>query len=210
MRPPSVCLLLASLCLSVEAVLWAGEAGWLGPGGRLLRIVAINLGALWPGLLRGEVAPIYPGQSAVMLLTYPFLHAGPGHMAGNVLVLIWAGLRLERVLDGTQVLALWVVTACWGAVPMLLSAETAPVVGASGALFGLLGAWIGLLLDTPEGRRTAMRVAALVVSFGILLPPLLPGLVGPMAWLVHGGGLLTGMIFGKLAGKGTDPDKFGP
>ncbi|UWQ23207.1 rhomboid family intramembrane serine protease [Jannaschia sp. W003] len=209
MRRLPVSIALAATCVAVEAVLWTGEMGWWGPAAEGLRNAAIWLGALWPALLRGEVAPIYPGQSAVMLLSYPFVHAGPGHMAGNVVVLVWAGLQLERVLGGIQVLVLWVVAASWGAIPMLLSDETAPVVGASGALFGLLGAWIGVLIHDPRRRRAVLRVGLLVVGVGILLPVILPELTGPMAWLVHGGGLVTGLIYGVVAGKGTR-DEFLP
>jgi membrane associated rhomboid family serine protease len=209
MRWPPACIVLAALCIAVEAVLWIGETGWLGSAAEGWRRIATYRGALWPGLLRDEALPIYPGQSAVMLLSYPFLHTGPGHLAGNMIVLVWVGLRLEPVLGRGQILLLWVVTSAWGAVPMLLSEETAPVVGASGALFGLLGAWIGILLHSRRGRRAIPMIVTLVVGIGILLPLILSGITGPMAWIVHGGGLLTGVIYGNVAGKG-DANEFEP
>lgn len=201
MRPLPICIILALMCTGVEAVLWAGEAGWLGTQAQSWRNVCIWLGALWPGILRNEMLPIFPGQSATMLVTYPFLHTGPGHLAGNMVVLIWVGLLLERELGRWAVLILWMTTAAWGAVPLLLSQETAPIVGASGALFGLLGAQIGLLLRTPERRRDVPRIVAVVAGAGILLPLVLPDLTGPMAWLIHGGGLLAGVTYGYAAGK---------
>jgi membrane associated rhomboid family serine protease len=182
-------------------VLWLGGTGWLGLGARGWRGAAIEHAALWPDLLRGRAPPLYPGQSGVMLLTYPFLHAGPGHLLGNAAVLAWAGARLERGLGGARLAALWLATATLGTLPLLLSGITAPVVGASGALFGFLGAWIGGLLRTAQGRRAAPRLGLAVLGIGVLLPLVGPGLTGAMAWQLHLGGFAVGLILGKVKGK---------
>ena len=124
--------------MAIEAVLWLSDTGVLLPGG--LRDVAYKYGAFWPGLLRDWTA-LFPGQSSAMFITYGFLHGGFLHLVFNMIAL-WSLGRVVVQRVGPAGFALLYVVACigGGALYGWLEADGRPMVGASGALFGLAGA----------------------------------------------------------------------
>jgi membrane associated rhomboid family serine protease len=85
-----------------------------------------------------------PGTLPALLtpLSATLIHGGFLHLAFNLLMLVWCGLAVERVLGKGALLTLYVVSAYaamvaqWAADP----AAVAPVIGASGAVSGLIGA----------------------------------------------------------------------
>ena len=76
-------------------------------------------------------------------LTATLVHGGFLHLFFNLLMLAWCGVAVERVLGAKGVLVIYLVSAYvamiaqWAAGP----AEVAPVIGASGAISGLIGAY---------------------------------------------------------------------
>jgi membrane associated rhomboid family serine protease len=112
-------------------------------------------------------------------------------------------LTLERRTQG----GLWglYLVASFGAAMMFALAGPAhtTMAGASGALFGLLGAWCvdsGLL--SPKGPKTApdpvMQFLSLLACAGVLILFDFVGLIlmgSPVAWQAHTGGFLTGALF---------------
>ena len=78
-----------------------------------------------------------------MFISYSFLHAGLGHLIGNMLALAFLGQRaVERVGRGGFAL-LYVASMLGGGLAFGLLAHTAaPMIGASGAVFGLAGGWV--------------------------------------------------------------------
>ena len=83
------------------------------------------------------------------LLTAAFLHYGPIHLALNMLALYWIGRPLEDALGPIRYLLLYLVSGLAGSAGALLFNPTGVTVGASGAIFGILGAAIVL-----ERQRT--------------------------------------------------------
>jgi membrane associated rhomboid family serine protease len=80
------------------------------------------------------------------LVTYSFLHGGYAHLFFNMLALWMFGMEIERYVGPMRLLACYfasVVTAALSQlfVPMLFGAPPAPVIGASGGVFGLLLAY---------------------------------------------------------------------
>ena len=156
-------------------------------------------GGFWAGLLR-DWRPNYAGQGAAMFLTYSFLHAGPGHLLGNMAALAWLGPGVARALGGLGFALAWVACAAAGGAAFALLAPTPqPMVGASGAVFGLLGLEAALRHRAgPGGRGRWARlggVAALAVGLnaaGYLIED------GRLAWQAHGGGFLAGLALGAL------------
>jgi membrane associated rhomboid family serine protease len=100
------------------------------------------------------------------LVTAGFLHASPIHILFNMLMLWWFGSPLEMLLGRGRFLGIYFVSILSGSAGALLLAPESAVVGASGGVFGILGA--GLVLE-----RNRIQVfggsALLVVGFNLLL-----------------------------------------
>ncbi len=121
------------------------------------------------------------------MVTSLFVHS-PGsllHIGFNMISLFIVGPILERLIGRARFLALYLVSGFGGSVGVLLLAPTTPVLGASGAIFGLLGAFF--VLQRGLGGNSVQ----ILVLIGInLVIGFLPG--SNIAWQAHVGGLITG------------------
>ncbi|MCA8879965.1 MAG: rhomboid family intramembrane serine protease [Rhodobacteraceae bacterium] len=177
----------------IEFALMASDAGLLGIPH--LRATAYRYGAFWLTLLHGG-PPMFPAQPATMFLTYAFLHGGLIHMAVNMLALFSFGTVIVRRLGQKRFLIAYLLCAIGGGVGFaLLSPSPVPMVGASGALFGLLGIW--LCWDYLDRRRygdplwVTGRALLFLVLYNLVFWVLLSG---NLAWETHLGGFVTGWI----------------
>lgn len=186
-----ILLAIVALCCLVEAVLFLSDLGVLPPPN--LRILAYDYGAFWPGLLN-DWTPNYSLQPVAMFLTYGFLHGGVVHLALNM-VTLWSLGRIVIARAGVAgFLWIYVVSQVVGAaVFALLSRGGLPMVGASGALFGLagaIGAWIWLSRpDTRASFRATRRLLGGLVAINILM---YIAFAGRLAWETHLGGFIAG------------------
>lgn len=183
------------LCLLPELAFMGNDAGFWGqPGWR--QFVYQN-GAFWPGLLDNWRAN-YPGQKYAMFLTYGFLHAGPSHFILNMLTLFALAPPLLAWLGARRFLWVWVLSTLGGAIAFgLLSNGPRPMVGASGALFGLAGAMLqhemAAMLERGTDRLKAARLMAWPITVLILLNLISYWATGGLlAWQTHLGGFLAG------------------
>jgi membrane associated rhomboid family serine protease len=104
------------------------------------------------------------------LITAAFLHYGPFHLLLNMLALYWFGSALEQRIGSGKFLLLYVVSGLAGSAGALIAAPTTPTVGASGAIFGILGA--GLVLEQQRdyvfgGSALGVIILNLVFTFSI-------------------------------------------
>ncbi len=187
---------IAALPVAVEAALWLLGL-WTGSPGRL-RVWATGLAGFWPGLL-GDWQPNYPFQPVVMFATYWLIHAGPGHLAGNLAVLGWFAWRTGPELRPVETLEIWMASVLGGAVAFgVMSESISPMIGASGGVFGLLGCHVALdhgTTRTDVGARAAWRRTALICAAILALSAVdfvLRDAV--LAWQAHLGGFLTGAL----------------
>lgn len=177
----------------VEAVFWIADAGALGPGSRTLRTQALAYGAFWPGLLR-DWRSNFPLQPATMFVTYALLHAGPIHLAMNMLTLLSLG-RAVIARAGTRAFVLIYAASVLGggAGYGILAPGYQPMVGASGALFGLAGALVAWEHDDRRrlrmDSRPVVKVVLLLVGVNLAM---YWALDGRLAWQAHLGGFLAG------------------
>src|ERR671923_1080141 len=104
------------------------------------------------------------------LITAAFLHYGPFHLLLNMLALYWFGSLLEQRIGSGRFALLYIVSGLAGSAGALIAAPTSPTVGASGAIFGILGA--GLVLEQQRdyvfgGSALGIIVINLVLTFAI-------------------------------------------
>ncbi len=146
------------------------------------------------GVLSG---PFVAGGDWWRLFTAMFLHYGPIHLAMNMLALWWFGAAVEQALGRGRYLLLYVVSGLAGSAGALLMSPEAFTVGASGALFGILGAAFVL-----ERQRTyvlggsAVSIIALNLAFTLFIPGISIG--GHLGGLAGGAlGILALSRFGR-------------
>ena len=105
------------------------------------------------------------------LFTPMFLHYGPIHLGMNMLALWWFGAAVEEALGRGRYLLLYLVSGLAGSAGALFFAPESLTVGASGAIFGILGAAFVL-----ERQRTyvlgggAMSIIVLNLAFTLFIP----------------------------------------
>ncbi|MFI8290396.1 rhomboid family intramembrane serine protease [Streptomyces sp. ms191] len=153
-------------------------------GDRLVDELALIGYAYDPGL--GEVVGVADGEW-YRLLTATFLHQEIPHFVFNMLGLWIIGGIVEPELGRLRYAVLCVLSGLSGtALAYLLSAANQPSLGASGIVFGLIGAWAVL----ARRRRYDMRPVALFVGLSLLLTFTRPGI----SWEAHIGGLVGGAL----------------
>ncbi len=125
------------------------------------------------------------------VLTYALVHGGLLHIAFNMLFLFIVGGQLERMLGRAWYLWLYVFGALGGAVAVILLSPMAFTVGASGAIFAMLGAMLIL------GWKSGQNMTSLLVLLGLnLVIGFLPGVA--ISWQGHVGGALAGMAVAAI------------
>jgi membrane associated rhomboid family serine protease len=121
------------------------------------------------------------------LLTAAFLHAGVFHILMNMFALAQLGPVLEAALGRVRFLALYVLSALGGSVLSYLLSDPLDLgVGASGAIFGLFGAYY--VVVRRLGGETRSIVTLLVINLVITFT------VPIIDWRAHLGGLVTGAV----------------
>lgn len=152
-----------------------------------------GVGAAVQGWLAFNSAFLLPGPNFQpwRLLTVTLVHASIWHVALNMLALWALGRSLEPLLGRWRFGVLYVLSALGGSVLVALLAPGTWVVGASGAVWGLLGAMFII------GRHLGANVTAIAVLLGLnLVITFLPG--SNISWQGHIGGGLVGLLVGFI------------
>lgn len=134
----------------------------------------------------GEVAGVAVGEY-YRLLTAAFLHAGALHLALNMFALATLGPTLESALGRLRFAALYLLSALGGSVTaFMLAPATTLSVGASGAIFGLFGAFYVVVrrMGGQTGAIAGLLAVNLVITFALPF----------IDWRAHLGGLVTGVL----------------
>jgi len=122
-------------------------------------------------------------------LTATLVHSGLVHLGFNLLMLVWCGSQVERVLGATGVIVLYLVgayaaaAAQWGVDPT----ASVPMVGASGAISAVMGAF-ALSFGRAKAFTSNLRVNRWINVFWLLVAWVVLQMM--MAWLAGGQGYL--------------------
>jgi membrane associated rhomboid family serine protease len=125
------------------------------------------------------------------LITAMFLHGFLFHLALNMLALWWIGSPVEEYLGRVRFLLLYLVSGLAGSAGALLGSPATPVVGASGAIFGILGAML-ILEWQATGRLGGAAATLIAVNLGFNF--LYNGTGGNISIGGHVGGLIGGIL----------------
>jgi len=190
-------VVLMVLCIVIELALSGADRGLWGTGA--LRQRTYEYAGFWPGLLQNW-QPNYAGQSYLMFLTYSLLHGGLAHLLVNMFSLWSMGRAVLARVGIWGFCLLYLGSVLGGALGFgLLSESLIPMVGASGALFGLAGgvlAWS--YVDRFALQDTLWPIAQAAVILVILNIVLWYAMDGLLAWETHLGGFVAGWIMALL------------
>jgi len=181
-------------CCLIEALLLG--AALLGYPA--LRFGAFALGAFWSPVLTEGVG-IYPGQPVLMFATHGFLHAGLLHLAMNMISLAALAPQLARLIGAGRMGLVYAAAQVAGAALFgVMQPQAGPMIGASGAVFGVAGALVVTTAATLRRRNRPtgplLRAVLLILGLNLALTVLMPSI----AWEAHLGGALAGSLLGLL------------
>ncbi len=208
-------------------------------------LIAINLWAFWQELQLGEAASAFIEQHGLVparvlsaarwqdqpwtrsvgpLVTHMFLHGGWMHLLGNLLFLFVFGDNIEGRLGHVSFLVFYLACGLGAAAGQALSdpTSTVPMIGASGAIAGVLGAYLVLF--------PGARITTLIPVFVFLLVREIPayfflgiwialqvlqgwldlrsgGSGGGVAWWAHVGGFVVGAVWMLLSPGARRPTR---
>ena len=161
--------------------------------------VVVYLGQLANPVVTSTLAfrGVLGGSEPWRFLTSAFVHSPQSllHILFNMYILYAFGPLLEQALGRVKFLVTYLLCAIGGSVGVLLLATPNPgwftwVVGASGAIFGLLFLYVVLALRAGSVPTTLL----VMIGINIALPIFVPGI----AWQAHVGGAVTGAAIGGL------------
>lgn len=205
--PPWATLLIVAACVVVFL--------WLTTLPREARLAVVTGWGTVPSTLLDANVPWLQQLAelrAARLVSALFIHADWLHVTGNMLFLIVFGVSAERALGTARFLALFVAG---GALANLIGAFTlagthAPIIGSSGAVSAVVGAYLALF---PRARLGLVLPLGAFLEFVRIPAPLLIGFwamlqllftyVGPafgaVAWWTHIAGFVIGIVFALLS-----------
>jgi membrane associated rhomboid family serine protease len=206
---------LLGLCVAVQAAITIGDAGF-------------GQAMMWNfGLVPARISATLAGKAAIVpslltFVTFMMLHSGWLHLGLNLLFFAWVGRYVEWVTGRWAIVGLFLAGGIVGGIAQVVAGPqvTVPIVGASGAIAAIFGAY-ALLFATS--RVAPRRILGLTISGETLTSlwyaatwiglQLLTGLAfnrgGGMMQIAiwtHIGGFLTGLAAARIWGKGPQPD----
>lgn len=204
--PPSAWVTrgIVALCVAVQVAATVGGPSWA----EALRRHA----GLVPGRVTGHLLSL-PGDVPASLtpITSLFLHAGWVHLALNLTFLLWVGRHVELVAGRGRYILLYLLSGVAGGLLQVAVAPASPeqVVGASGAISGVFGAYAVLFARSRAGARrilgvtiggevlTALWYLATWIGLQLLTAVAFNTGTGGIAIWTHIGGFVVGLVFAQ-------------
>jgi membrane associated rhomboid family serine protease len=212
--PPIATNSLLGLCVAVQAAIAIGGAGFG-------KAVIWNFGlvpARISAALAGQ-APLVP--SLLTFVTHMLLHSGWLHLGLNLLFFAWVGRYVEWVTGKWSLVALFLAGGIVGGIAQVVASPlgTSPIVGASGAIAAIFGAYAVLFATSRVAPRrilgftisgetlTSLWYAATWIGLQLLTGLAFNGGAGMthIAIWTHIGGFLTGLAAARIWGGGPKP-----
>lgn len=181
---PVLALIIANLMLYI-AVLVSGEGRYPWGAGEIIG----DRFTYYLGLI-----PYYFPERPWTIVTNMFIHAGFGHIFGNMLILFFFGTYLLRLVGSGRFLLVYFVGGIVGnALYLLLGEPLSVAVGASGAIYAIAGALVVLV---PRVRVLLWFLFPMPLWVVVLVFFVIWSFIPGVAWQAHMGGLALGLIAG--------------
>ena len=186
--PPTFDPVVTKAVIGLNVLAWLWSSAQSGSISRISGRVLLDF-----GLFGGDGTGIgVANGEAYRLITSGFLHDGFIHIGFNMYALWILGPQLERVLDRSRFVALYVASLLGGAAGVMLLDPESFTVGASGAVFGLFGAVA--LIQRAAGVSIWSSGIGQILALNLLLTFAIPRVsVGG-----HVGGLIAGAAVGYV------------
>lgn len=130
------------------------------------------------------------------LISCIWLHAGVVHLVANMMSLLFVGVRLEQEFGFLRIGLLFVLSGFGGSLLSAISLKSTISVGASGALFGLLGAMLSELI--VNWSLYANKCAALFTLIFVIALNLAVSMLPHVDGAAHIGGFVSGFLLGFI------------
>ena len=188
--PATMTLIAINVLVFIATIISAGGVKYLNDPGH-----AATLGDLHSLYYRGALFisnGALPGQGLAYdewwrVLTATFLHASLLHLGMNMLVLYILGIAVEQALGTGRFLMVYVASGITGSAGAILLDPHSPTVGASGAIFGIMGSMLVLeYLATGSLAGQALVFIVVNLAFTFAIPGISKG--------GHLGGLVGGIV----------------
>jgi uncharacterized protein len=190
----------------------------------LVAVFMVQLATAYSGISFTEELVVSPGDilqgnKLWGIVTNVFLHGGFAHLLFNCLALFFFGTALEGIIGRKKFLLLFLAAGVFASIFYVLTSffllgSTISALGASGAIFGVIGAMVALRPNTkvmfllfpvpmPLWVMAIVFVLISMIWFGL-------GGIGGIAENAHLGGLMIGYVIGRYLKKqeSEDPDHY--
>ncbi|XP_007557265.1 rhomboid-related protein 2 [Poecilia formosa] len=195
-RPPPIFIIgisIAELAVFIYYALWKPHKQW----------VTLDEG-IWKSPLTYDPAK---RQEAWRFLSYMFMHAGVGHIFGNLVMQLLLGIPLEMVHKGHEVGLVYLAGVLAGSLASSIFDPLTVLVGASGGVYALYGGYfINAVVNFKQMKlifgvtRILIIVLIVVADFGYALYRRFANLEGgvKVSFVAHLGGIVAGLTIGYV------------
>ena len=196
--------------------LWAAYLWVSSRSGSTQRMLVQDWGALTGSAgLAGDALTLWTRTRWPTLFTALFLHADWAHLLGNLTFLLIFGLPAERAMGPWRLLGLFLLGGALAnlATVLMIDAPQRLVIGASGAVAAIMGAYVALFpraklgIVVPLGlflefiRAPALLLIGIWSAMQVVFAYIGPAF-GAVAWSAHVAGFLCGVLYAFIARNG--------
>jgi len=186
--------MLTKILVAANAIVfvWESLTGAFGPPG-----APANCGHADPMVAHGAIygPAIFQCHEYWRVLTGAFLHGGLLHIGVNMFALWQVGSIVEAIMGTPRMAIVYFCSAIAAGFAAAQFNSSVPVVGASGAIFGLFGALVAIGLRHGARGRSLIAQTLPIIILNLVIGFSLPHYIANSA---HVGGLIAGFAFGFL------------
>jgi membrane associated rhomboid family serine protease len=194
--------LTSKVLIGLNAAVWVAILATGGAGSRLVDLLALRPSSVYQGQVYSQLHSVAQGDYW-QLLTSMFTHIEVTHIGFNMVALYVLGPGLEAAVGRTRFLALYLVSGLAGSASVMwFSQPYGLTLGASGAIFGLMGA---LLVVAVKARGDVRGILTwIAINFVITFV-----FSSAISWQGHLGGFVSGVLLGGVLVYAPRPHRTG-